>query len=668
MTIKLLPPEIADHKYTLRLEVEGRRRRGRLSPDLTSGASKGRYLALVDLIESQVPEEYKHGFLKFEDQLLSYDARRLSAAKKGVVAIRAEKAGPGAARIAIHRMGPVPAFAVPKTFVSPAQLTQRAEVVVFPAADPTRTNYGSRGSESTAKDLFQSLVVTDPETIFFTYLDEIFEHLKDVSDNLDLPDSFRRIRAIWEIQGQSIATKLEVMCPSVEGWKNYLQGKSAVGSVEYDVHKWFERNCSIVAQTLLLSCLVDRCIDYFFELTGIKMEPHARTLRGQKYDLSNCRAKFCANYDLSMDVFRSSQACQDALDMFSYFGSSESTKLREFTCHTSLLRNLRDFLLFVLLVRKETQRIFGRHESLAHDAVLFVSRRKRSTFGDEAFQALRDITDELGNGTQQVTTFDGLGGEPIYSSVKAQLWISSEVWSLIPEQDSSVGEDLTWIYLEAEHATISGKEQRVWARSRDELDAAVRKMELIDQTELADNVFADRKIIRKRTLSRFSENVYLAGGDVTVERPRLRQLVADFMERSASVQRKHLLEGLLWMLEPNDVAIIALAYHNFGDHRFTRNQFLNAAEDSKHDPDIGWLLRMQGDVALHKAFSRATQRSNRLRFKIGHISYQLIKRIDGTRQYELGLTKIVRALAGPLGISTHLAEVEIMSALQRVLR
>ena len=270
MAIQLERNRRQDHKSEIWLNIDGRTYRAWLSPDLIHDGSPERTLILVNLTPSEVPPSYRGTFQKFSEAISMLDQRRVASAKRAVVKIANQEWRDDLYHIAIHKMGPVPVFALKGVDLQPASLNGRKAIVaVFPRTSETQVRRVGRGSRPGSTELFYALIAVDASLFFRAYFEDIFGHFKDISDKLNLVDCMHRVKAIREVLTQSIESKLQVLTPSIESWGQYQRNKLPEESHEMDVCSWFDRHVDVIAEAIYLSCLTYRCISEFLEMLGI---------------------------------------------------------------------------------------------------------------------------------------------------------------------------------------------------------------------------------------------------------------------------------------------------------------------------------------------------------------------------------------------------------------
>lgn len=638
--------------------MNGHETGGWLIPDLLGAGDRRRSLVLVDAAVDHVPAAFQRQFLDFSDRLRRISPSKFTAAKLAVSAIHAGTWSPDDNyRVGVHKMGPVPALKITSQPIHAFQLPGRElQVVAFPRGQ--RSSSFSDGS--TAGALFDCLTGLNVADVLNVYIEDVFEHLKDISDRLNLPQSVARIKAIRETIGQSILSKLEVLTPSPETWKLYRSQKLSGQDYEARVCEWFEFNHATIGEYLDLACLADRCAEMYFELMSVELPQRALDLRGVNYSLDNCRSRFCSIYGFEDDVFETGllSAVDEVLAV-----RKSVTDLLNIEPRGTIIRNLRDFLLFAALVRNEGGRVFNGRRYVTGDAVIFVSRRHASTYGDLATEIINGEATRLSAGDTRVTTFFGDGGEPLRPSLKAQMWLADSVWSLLPESDQPVGNDMTWIYLEAEHALVSGKPSVAICRHRQDLDEGIRRMALIDADMLSDNTIAHRDGVRRATLTRFEANVAIQAKDAEILKARMGAPMSRILRDAGRQRRQTLLKSILRLFEYDDLQIFRAAFDHYQQFSFSRQ----ALEKRVLEKRAASLI-FRNASSFTNAFRNAHDRSKRYPISVNKKAFSVLQIVDGssgaTTQYQLGLVGLARALAS----ATNTAEEVVLKDVEEALK
>jgi hypothetical protein len=610
-------------------------------------------LILVDLSREQVPSQYRSEFEKFETRLRALNSSKFSAAKYAVSEIAANKWPTDIYCVGAHKMGPVPALKLQGHPVEAQQLPgQQLHVVVYPRAPDTGYRDGSTNSA-----LFECLQVIGLAPVAKVYFEDVFEHLKDISDNLGLVQSIERIKAIRETLGQSVRSKLQVMTPSPEAWDHYQKrGIDQSNSSEGRVCSWFSTNASTVAEALYLTCLADWCASKFFDILGLRLPDRTIDVRNVGYDLNSCRQRFCAVYKLDDSIFDNSG---DIFAVDEVFNSrNELNALLSLSPQGKLAEHLRDFLAFLLLVAKERRRLYADQRFVTRDALVFVSRRFASPYGTSAMRAIEETASKVSGGTSKVTTFFGDGGEPLRPSVKAQLWLADAVWSLIPEHDTDVGSNLDWIYLEAEQGVVCSKPSLCVCRDAQDLNHALSAMTGISAPMLADNVIAPREDVRRDTLRGFEKNVALIEADEIALKSRLSAPLQQIRTEAGRNRRQSLLTGILRLFEKDDILVLKAAFDHFFAYSFTKRELGNK---------IG-APRFRSARNFDNAFDNAHDRAKRFPVEVDGKTFQVLQKLEGTHKYNVGLINLARALSDAGSTPEEMIIEDVRSAFLSTLR
>lgn len=650
--IEVLHPQLHDHRHRVRLRIENKNIGGWLVPDLSDPSRTDRSLILVDLTSNQIPATYRREFARFTEKLGKLHQNKFTASKIAVTEIADGTWLNGPYKVGVHKMGPVPALALtadPLTI--PQRPGKKSEIIVFP-----RGTFGPGQSDGRSKSaLLDSLEVLDASAILRVYVEDIFEHLKDTSDRLGLPQCLARIKAVREIIGQSIVPKLDVLTPSERAWQLFLEDPMALAeSFEMRSINWFAQNNSVVAEYLYASCVAEWCAEKFFDLLGIKFPEREIALRNRKYSLANCKSSFCVAYGLREEVFENSELVSALSEMVLLGQDADSlVKMRP---EDPVVQHLRDYLIFLQFVERERDKIFADKRFASRDAIVFISRRFESKYGNFSVETLKRVVEMQSGGTSRVTTFIGEGGEPLKASVKAQLWLADSVWSLIPEHDQEVGKDLKWIYLEAEHAFVSRKPMLCISRDRQDLIGAITQMQMVQSPMLADNVIVKRNQIRKETLNQFRENVAIIAANYKELEEKMRLPLERVRASAAHTRRTSLLEGVLHLFQPDDILVFRLLFERFGDFEFKKSDVKLGSSE----------LRFSKASSFDNAFRNAHNRTARYPILVDNKAHVILRRIPKTTKYRLGLVDLARALAHSKLIEYEEVKNDIQSAFNAI--
>lgn len=182
---------------------------GWLIPSLSAAIPGERNLILIDAPMEALPERYHAEYRTFGARLTALSPSKFTAAKMAVAEVRAGLWPRDQYRVAVHKMGPVPALRLSGDPVTAWHWPGRTfEIVVFPTGGATYE------AANTTAALFECLTALNVTEVLRVYLEDIFEHLKDMSDRLNATQCVDRIKGIREIIGQSIKTKLHALTPS----------------------------------------------------------------------------------------------------------------------------------------------------------------------------------------------------------------------------------------------------------------------------------------------------------------------------------------------------------------------------------------------------------------------------------------------------------------------
>ncbi|MGN6065367.1 hypothetical protein [Brevundimonas diminuta] len=405
-----------------------------------------------------------------------------------------------------------------------------------------------------------------------------------------------------------------------------------------------------MARYLYLCCVANWCTNQFFRLFGITLPETRVELRGESYVADTCISQFCALYGLDSDEIESGLIT--AID--EVFSQRDNlTGLKTLKPGWPIAEKLRDYLLFLALVENEGRRVFGSGGPNANAAVIFVSRRHASPYGDLAAAVIDSELVELADSRTRSATFYGAGGDPFRPALKAQMWLADSIWSVIPEQDVEVGEDLTWIYLEAEHATVSGKPSFCIARNMKDLEDAMPRLRAVTKPMLADNVRKARDQIREDTLDRIERQITI----ISPDRETLEDLIHDplrrVLEESSRERRRTLLRAILRLFEPDDRAVFRVAF-DLTDYVFTKAAIEKVASG----------IRFRKANAIRNAFDNAKDRAKRYVVSINGKEFHVFKTVHrNSTRYQLGLLGIARELAGSPTVSDEVLKADIRFAL-----
>lgn len=654
MRVEVRPARRHEHKNRVKIRIDGHDKLGWLVPDLLSTDKMCRNLILLDMVPAEVPIPFKERFEKFVEDVESLDGRNLSAAKKAVVKIAAGDWKERATKVVVHKMGPVPAFVLPGVQVEIPHRKMSAGIAIFPLRARRQLSLLEHPKDDTSSNLFDSLTALDLRPVLYTYLEDTFEHLYDMIDNLGLFSSTLRIKAVRELLGQSIGSKLHVLVPSKESWSRYCERSIAKGSFEEKVCRWFNDNYTIAFEALYFSCVADKLIQYFYDILGIEICQRQIEIRNQSYEFDNCKRQFQSTYNLPDDALQLSQSMNETEALMRYFTSFDNESLRTFSVDTDFGYKVRDFLDFLATVRREQGRIYEGIEDPPRDSIVFVSRRLASPFGTAAITAIKSVANEVSGGLSRVTTFIGDGGEPLRRSIKAQLWLSDAVWSLLPERDHDTGSNLKWVYLEAEHAWITNKKSLVIARSTEDIAHSISLMELVEDDMLAQNTMESRDSIKSSVLNGMKDKISIVVGEGSSIQDKIRQPLEEIREELPRIRRRIMLAGFLNVFEQNDRDIFDLAFRHFQDRRFKK------ADLRKHCVEMDGMRETQFD----KAFTNAHDRSKKLRFKIKREFRQVLQRIDNTQYYRIGLIRMATEITDGVCSSRNIIIEDVVEAFQ----
>ena len=667
MAISVEQSRPQDHRFRVHLKIDGRPYSGWMSLDPTAKDEK-RNLILVTVPIDGVPERHRDSFANFVERIRSLDLRATSAAKQAVIKIATGEWTDDHYGIAVHKMGPVPAYILKGQRFRVQALDDTATIAFYPYSLGSWTGRGH--ALAVALDLFASLVKTDAYRVLATYFEDIFEHFKDMSEKLGIIDCMHRIRAIREVLGRSVGEKLENLTPSPEAWFQYQDYKRRITSTrtpgdekppplsehELRVCVWFADHYVWIGEAIYLSCVAQACISKFFQLLGLELQLRdaAVTIRKMHYYTErDCIESFCTNYRFDQADFDSSRLVASAHRLLEIYEQG-GDELRNADAPERIMRNLRDYLAFVRLARNELRHIYSDKRSARHEPIVFVSRRLQSEFGKIAAQAFAESVDKVWGSASRITTFEGSGGQPLRRSVKAQIWLSDSFWSVLPEQDHPVGDDVSWLYLEAEHAFLLGKPPTTVARNRHDFFESQKRLAAVNDPPLAEQLTCSRDLLRAGTLGRYFEDVAIIADS---KEQLVNRISANLQELRDTVMRSRrvaLLTGYLRMYLSDDVAAFDLidrsfrrANKSFAMVTFTRSQFEAKAA---------------GTTVNGKMFINAHRRSKLLSVKISGDPVTVLQWFEGQRVYVFNLDRIARGITGDTSVSDDVLADDVRAA------
>jgi hypothetical protein len=663
VSIELKPREPRDHKYRVRIAMgaSGEVIGGWLSPDLRPNCGRAdRSLILISLLPKRAPAEYRQGFEEFANRTREFGKGGFAATKRRAAQGMRDGAASADLRVALHKMGPVAAYAFPGgTHLPPVLDGATADLVGFPKL--VDMEHGERISAEL--DLFEAMTSADAARIFRCYLEDISEHLKDISDKLDIAEGMRRIKAVREILGQSIREKLRVLTPSSETWTQYRQRRLTGMSFENRQCRWFDENYQTIGETLFLVCLIEFCIERFCYLLGLRIDVVGITLRGEAYDLEDWRRKFCAVYGIPSSFLENSEIVTALEQAVEFFVDDRIDSFHTAADHP-IIRNIVEYLVFIGTIQGIIKNKFDREDIQSRLPIVFLSRLHRSAFGRTVDHALRQLAQA------SIITFDGSGGEPIRPTVKAWIWLADAVWSILPEADDGAREDsadahkMRWIYLEAEHATLLGKPVTGIARTRSDVQRSLAQIERVEEPMLADNVLSERASVRDATVRVFAEHVVVEIPNEAELQERASGLVGHGREQAIQRQKfRNLIAGYLRLFEDIDVHLISFIFEQyaFRTHKFSK---------AKIGRELAAFFQVDEDKA-ERMFGNLYDRGRKFALQVdGRLyAFQIVELLKNMREYRFQLDHIALMIAGNLGITDRaVIKADIGKAIRMVRR
>ncbi len=675
MDIRIEQSRPHDFRYFVRVRIDGTVRRAWLSRDPIA-KDDARSLIRVTVAPDEVPAQYRNSFVEFVRRIESLDpTRAMSAAKQAVVKIATRQWSDDRYRIAVHKMGPVPVFVPLEGQIYVESVRAFGSIALYPRS--LSLSEGPVRGPVVAEQLFASLVHTNAYSVLMTYFDDIFEHFRDISDKLGILDSMNRVQLVREVISQSVVEKLAILTPSCDAWKTYQSNKRTRkdaspenpprGDVEERaVCAWFADHYVPIGEAIFLWCIARTCVMMFFDVLGIDLrgglDPSERfgaaaELRDVEYpSVSKCIAVFCKRYDIDQDVFDDSEVVASAGHVFEIFERGEIEELRTADASGRMVTNLREFLLFIKIARRELQSIYGDQRSIHREAIIFISRRLESQFGIEVTNVLRSsVEDVFADGTR-VTTFQGDGGEPLRPSIKAQISLGDAVWSVMPEHDKAAGQDLTWLYLEAEHAYLLSKPSTTVARNPTDFSHARRPMALVEDPPLAEQLTCSREVLRTGTLERLFDNVAIIQENNDELSVHIRANLQKLKRSAARSRRIALLIGYLRMFTANDIGVFDLINRAF--RRESGFRVVSITKGKFKEKSIGTDFTERDFVNAHK-------HADKLRVQVGHEALSILPH-KRNGHYVFNLDRIAQAITGDANISEDILAEDVAAALSAV--
>lgn len=655
MAITRLPSKPYDHEFMVRLSIDGGPElKGWLSPALDGPRSSARELILVTVSDNQLPPSLQSALQTFRTELRRLDGQGMSAAKRAVSAIQAGRSPLPNLRIAIHKMGPVPALQIPQSWSANAK--HGATVVLFPRAIGDRER--SHGLSTLKVDLFNCLVAVDTQRLFQTYYEDIFQHLREMSDKLNISGGIRRIKHVRDIQAQSIIEKIEALTPSPQSWRNYHtkrdRGERIPDTLEYKVCRWFEEHWPVIIEAVYVLCGVNRLIHDYCSIIGLPIGKLDLKLKSERFAFETVMTAFERVYGRRMETSDFSSMGESFSKIMEAYSGGDPKDLANVTDVDDISTGALEFALFVSLCRDELRRIYPLEQSLSRDALIFVSRRFISTFGEQVRDAVEVAA--AGAGTTAVTTFVGDPGDVrMRERIKAQIWLSDATWAVIPELDGAAGENLDWTYLEPEHALVLKNPWLYVARSKGELSDALDRMESLQLEPLASTYARERHELRTEFLRRSRENIAITSSDEGEIVEQCRAALRRHGQRLSVARRRELLFGYLSFFGKDDIEAFDFMYQFYEGKSFKRREFvLSYARALSRDARFSTASLAELEKRADKTFLRAYDRCKRLAIvrkdqetDTTHVYQILQPLIAGGSEYRVQLIRIAKFLAGP---------------------
>lgn len=200
---------------TFKLKGSNRLVRGYLTYELGKEASSERLLCLVNQVDGLVPEEYQDEYSAFIQEIeASRLSGRIAKTKSFVVRLRKEHALGRRfpqALIAVHKLGPVPAFDTGlRQLVELHGQIVEARIVAY---QNPRQGADEDPSEEGQKALLESLDHDDLHLCLQRYYEDVAVQLADIANYGNLPRTLKWSKQCEHLIGQSLTSKLNVMSP-----------------------------------------------------------------------------------------------------------------------------------------------------------------------------------------------------------------------------------------------------------------------------------------------------------------------------------------------------------------------------------------------------------------------------------------------------------------------
>ncbi len=683
MPFILQPRRLLDHPHLVRLEDgDGRAYVGWTSPALDR-AGRRRDLILLTVRFGDLPDALQADFAAFTAALRDLsDKAAVVAAKLAVDRIMQGEAidaagrfGGDAVRVAVHKMGPVPALLLDRTPVEFPDQTL-ALVVGLPAGFAGKGSMIGERVETSATALFRSLRRVSLGRLLETYIEDVAEHLADMSEKLGTARALKRLKAVRAIHAQSILEKLHVLMPSPQGWAEFHdRTKDEAGIESHDIKQArnFQRVAPRIAEALVSVCSVNRlCGDYcrligfppgdaliggFFVDDPIK-------LRGVTYQDRGAITTLLQTYPgLDIDLEELSPVYSEVAAIMAAYRDGDLHRL----VHARRSRTtggIASFAIFLLIATAERTRRFGHAHPQAGEVLIFLSRKNDSPFCKMVGTALDEAAARIEGVKVRHCTFQGQGGEGhVTLTVLAQLHLADMLWAAIPELGDDPEEQLRWIYAESVHAAALGKRTILIARNEADRKRAIQVMKTLAHDPLSRRFHDQDDDLRADWLRATGDMVAIVTDDPEKLVERCEALLRSLWPQIQQDRRRDLLAGYLGFFEPRDLRLLEQLMAIDEGRSFEKKRLWNrySAHVRKRD---GVLPHPGQRAGLEQTFEALQRRSARYALP-GHSGSVGVLSAHN-RRFSVNLARVLRRLTRDHHtLETDSEQRDIMAALDR---
>jgi hypothetical protein len=553
------------------------------------------------------------------------------------------------ARIAVHKFGPVPVFALDRVVKLPVHGHHvEARVALYPKKESKQPHLRARYRPECirGKHEFRESMTVAPRIVFRRYFEDIAEDFHDLRRTLRLENVYHRAKRIESTLGASVKSKLDAFVPKVRLDKAHDQeGQEA--------WKYFQDNAGVLYESALCHDYALFLLNEMYRLTGIypMADKYTNSLAARHVHFALLLGETKANeIRNSSPVIKFVEQClvrHDSQDLFHYNQCIAARDLLTDSSDASpypWCGEIAKFAAFVILLQRFADK--NRHVRV------FVSFHHEVPSSKLLREQIVDFVRSLPRvHSLPIFVSDLPAGTPFAHVIRAAIWCSHGAIAICPANTSTISspheKNYKWIARESEHAVLLKKRLIFGVQNGADADAILADLSdpglkyLVTGSKLIDNRTRAERLVnayRQNVISPFKAIVDSPSG-ARLD-PQLAENLSSFAHATSVSALNQLLDGYLRQFERNVQKALIYTLHEL--------DYLG-----KH-PRI-WITRKLAQYygadtqKAARAFDNMKGQVKNRRISVRGKPASLISQLPGDERYFEHLSRVIRVLHPSVG-------------------